>query len=1460
MTREWEKYMSREHTRCVQRIIIAIMFVLAFSAVGQAKGSDPVAPFPLMDTRAGLQYAKAMAVDTGGNIIVAGYTNSGADSDYMLVKFKADGSGLAWEPVYFSGTADDIATAVAIDASNNIILTGTTWNGTNNDIHTIKYNGVTGAVLWEHTYNSGGNDTATSIAIDSGGDIYVAGYAFNGTARDDFLVIKYPSAGSVPAWVELYDDAAYPNNDNRILAVAAGTNGIAVTGYSSKGGADFDILTRTYGFDKTLVREWRYASSGGGDDRGAAVKMDSAGNVIITGYATNTAGNTDIFTAKYDPASSTSMWEKIHDGRDNDEAKGVWVDNAGDVYVTGFTTTLAGNQDFFTARYGSSDGALIWNSVFDDGNGATDIPVALVVDNAADGGVFVTGYTNVAANEDYMTLKYRKDNGSLLWERSWSGSGNKNDRPVGIALEPAGAPNPRNVIVAGWSEGTTGYDFAATKYDFGALNPPTGLVATAASNTSITLTWNDNSSNEDRFYIQRKLGETGTFADITTVPATLAPDTATYIDTGLVANNYYYYRIRAYNAASGDSYYSNEARALTKVVSYDSPIWTFIHNSMDNRTDRATAITIGSDDHPIVTGFSDMTEEGVQDAHSFDYMTLKLDRADASIKWQARFDSGDGGTDQAEGVVLDNDGNALVTGTAYLFGGTDKSDDLYTIKYATATYGDPVNTPPVLWSDQYGTQSGVDQATAIEVVHDASNNSVVIGYGNGSGNTDIFIIKYAANGSRPWTPIVYDSGRNDYPTAVALDSAGDIFVTGYSYDTTPDPTGSYDWFTAKYSGTTGALIWSDTYNVSSINFGGINRDDQAFSIDVDSAGNAFVTGYATNSAGNTVFYTLKYDGRTVPAGNRRIWEKYFNYPGLNADAVALKIDPIDGALVVAGSAYISATDSDFHLIRYNSLDGAVVWERNFDKPDSYDYAYAMTLDSSGYIYLAGDSRNGVDTDSAFDNSSDILSLIYDFEGTFLGASKYNGLANKQDETTAITVNYQGEAFIAGSSTNASDNADYAVVKQKNNYILVPAPLSAAPQSDYTKIDLSWRQNTPGTSFRIERTPGPSTPLSVWELVASPASGTTTYTDSGRAAGTNYCYRIDANIGSLNSRKIEKCVSTTLAAPALSPLSVDSSTQITLNWSQVAGNTGYKIERKSGTDAWSELTTTATGTLSYVDTGLTSGTLYYYRVSTQNADGFSTPSEQSASTKSAAPVQSAPTGITSTQATLAWSNVVGETGYKIERKEGAAGTYSQIGTTGADVLTYSDSTLTSNTQYYYRVIATNASGDSEYSGEQGVLTLFTSTALSSATGSSATQIDLAWEAVSGATGYSIQTSNCNYNGNDNDVNVCNSTSYYFISAFSTYFGTWTTLANVGPGVLTYQHTPLTSGYAYVYRVVANTSGNSSAPSNVIIGWTNMTAPVLAITPASETSLTPSWSNINGASNYTLESKLGSGGTF
>ncbi|MCI0411018.1 MAG: fibronectin type III domain-containing protein, partial [Acidobacteria bacterium] len=82
-----------------------------------------------------------------------------------------------------------------------------------------------------------------------------------------------------------------------------------------------------------------------------------------------------------------------------------------------------------------------------------------------------------------------------------------------------------------------------------------------------------------------------------------------------------------------------------------------------------------------------------------------------------------------------------------------------------------------------------------------------------------------------------------------------------------------------------------------------------------------------------------------------------------------------------------------------------------------------------------------------------------------------------------------------------------------------------------------------------------------------------------------------------------------------------------------------------------------------------------------------------------PVVTRPEEATAAQLTLSWTDNSGnEDGFKIERETGQAGTFAQINTVGANVLSYTDSGLAEGTEYCYRVRAFNGAGDSAYTNE------------------------------------------------------------------------------------------------------------------------------------------------------------------
>jgi transcriptional regulator CtsR len=274
----------------------------------------------------------------------------------------------------------------------------------------------------------------------------------------------------------------------------------------------------------------------------------------------------------------------------------------------------------------------------------------------------------------------------------------------------------------------------------------------------------------------------------------------------------------------------------------------------------------------------------------------------------------------------------------------------------------------------------------------------------------------------------------------------------------------------------------------------------------------------------------------------------------------------------------------------------------------------------------------------------------------------------------------------------------------------PTNLTATTVSD-VQINLSWTDaaNNEG-GFKIERKTGPG---GTYSQITSGGVNVTTYQDTGLTASTQYYYRVRASNGAGDSTYSNEATATTQApppppaAPSGLGATAASDTQINLSWTDNATNeSGFKIERKTGASGtYSQIATVGAGVTTYQDAGLTASTQYYYRVRATNTGGDSDYSnEANATTQPPPPPPAAPTGLGATavsgsQINLAWSdNATNESGFKIERKTGSGGTYIQIATVGTGVTVYQDTGLAGSTQYYYRVRATNLSGDSAYSNE------------------------------------------------------------------------------------------------------------------------------------------------------------------
>ena len=210
----------------------------------------------------------------------------------------------------------------------------------------------------------------------------------------------------------------------------------------------------------------------------------------------------------------------------------------------------------------------------------------------------------------------------------------------------------------------------------------------------------------------------------------------------------------------------------------------------------------------------------------------------------------------------------------------------------------------------------------------------------------------------------------------------------------------------------------------------------------------------------------------------------------------------------------------------------------------------------------------------------------------------------------------------------------------------------------------------------------------------------------------------------------------------------------LEWSASSGAVSYGVQ-VSTSSIFTSLVLDVTG-ITNLFYDVPEGTLnwnavYYWRVNAANSyDSTSSWSRYRYFRTAVGPPPEAPSGLTadavsSSQIDLAWQdNASDEAGFKIERRTGT-GSYSQIATVGADVTGYSNTRLSADTEYYYRVRAYKGTINSDYCEEAPATTLPPPppAPLPSSPASGSTVVDLAprleWNASSGAVSYDIQVS-------------------------------------------------------------------------------------------------------------------------
>ena len=740
------------------------------------------------------------------------------------------------------------------------------------------------------------------------------------------------------------------------------------------------------------------------------------------------------------------MWAAQIAGTGNDTGQAVATDPSGNVFVTGLygaaltlynaagvsnaALAFTGGYDAFLAKY-SSNGTVLWAARIAGTTTSDDRGYGVATDPS--GNVFVTGYYSAAltlynssgvsnaalaftGGQDAFLAKY-DSNGTVVWAAQIAGTTTSGDAGQAVATDSSG-----NVFVTGiYSRALTLYNatsvggaysntlaFTGGTYDaFLAKYSSTGTVLWAAriASTGDDAGYGVATDSSGNVFV------TGYYTSTTAITLSNAGGTASSYTLPISAN-----------FGSGNTQF---------IVSYTSA--GNVSGAIAVRTDNPTDLSVGQG---IAVSGTNMYTTGY-------YKSRGLTTLQAS-------------------------GYAYPTASA---GGTlslpyTGGNDVFVAKYGP--YGNTV------WAARIASTGAVDDV-GYGVATDPSGNVFVTGYyraaltlynssgvSNASlaftGGVDAFIAKYSSTGTVLWAAQIAGTST-DQGNAVATDSSGNVFVTGYygaaltlsnattvggAYGNTLANTGSLDVFLAKYS-STGTVLWAARIAGTTTSF------DVGYGVATDSSGNVFVTGYYQaaltlyNSSGvsnaSLAFtggqdaFIAKYDSNGAVSWAARIAGTTTSFDvgyGVATDSSGnvFVTGQYEAALTLYNSSGVSNAalaftgGQDVFLAKYSST-GSVLWAaRIAGTTTSSDIGFGVATDSSGNVFVTGQygaaltlyNAAGVSNAAlAFTGGIDVFLAKYSSTGTVVWAAQIAGGGN--DRAYGIATDSSGNVFVTGNYTD-----------------------------------------------------------------------------------------------------------------------------------------------------------------------------------------------------------------------------------------------------------------------------------------------------------------------------------------------------------------------------------------------------------------------------------------------------------
>lgn len=1066
--------LKTKKTKPMKKLLLSFLLIaICYMAKSQAE----LNVFEEWTTNAGSQnfFHKAITkTDGSGNVYVAGATVNGSGNYDILVAKYNSGGVQQWIQQYNGyGNYHDVATAVFVDGSGNVYLTGTVTDSLlvqGSDIITMKYNS-SGSLQWATRYNGSGNfhDSGADIVVDGSGNVYITGGIHTSTSipYTDAVIIKYNSSGT-QQWATIYNNTTYNKSETGARIRLTSTNKAIVSGA-------IQMTTNTY-----IYGALEYNMTTGAQVGGAALGTGTSnisyfgdlaidvtnGNAYIAGavYDSVTTGY-DYYLVKLD-SSLAIQWEKTYDGGSNleDMANEVKVDAAGSVYITGYTTSSTQGKNIATRKYNSS-GAVVWTQGYNDTLNGDDAAMAMTID--ADANIYITGYDSTyLGSYSYITIKY-DSTGTEQWKKRYDGMSHQKDKATNIALDTLG-----NIIVTGLSETAPAtYEYTTLKYVEKYIITPTDALGETASNSFLyyenkgQLISTDSTFIPDvRFYTNNTYPNfyfkndtmSMVFASIDTIPAT--DDTLHRIDMVFINSNA---NKKVYPMKEQSSYlnyflghcpngvtgiHGNQQLVIPDL--YDNI--DLIYSSNQNGIKYYFVVKPGGKPKDIYWQYFGATST----YHDNSAQTLEITSDIGSITFDQPF------------MYQINHHNDTINGSSQLIEWTQDGTDTYLfanysgyddneiliieVDQGNGSYTAVADN--IGWSTYIGGSSG-DQIN--DVKSDANNNLFVVGKSlsflipgltgvlnpANAGNYDGFVIKFKPSGEQEWYTFI-GGNREDGLNGLDIASNGDIYSVGYTFSNfsmTPKTgatniaayVGPYD---ATYGWLSDGFIfqlvpngltcpWRTYFNTG-------NSHDVLSKCKFDANGNFFIVGI-TNSS-----------NATITGSSPQYIHNYTNY--------------------TTGAPFVS----DGYIARFNQ-NSSCTWSTcigssNFTSTYPDDELYDLDFDSSGNLYVVGRavgsdypniptgsggtastnySKNGTDQNGVITKFTNTGNIIW---SSYVGSSAWTeiqGICIKNDivyftgTTNKNDIQFYNSGQYYYSNYNGSYDAFFAVynsLNQKNH--------------------------------------------------------------------------------------------------------------------------------------------------------------------------------------------------------------------------------------------------------------------------------------------------------------------------------------------------------------------------------------------------------------------------------------------